>query len=120
MFITGKPKLWLRLDGIVLFTATTFLFAAEHVHWWIYPALLFVPDIFMVGYFFSTRLGAFLYNAGHSYFLPALMIYIAWANHHPMAIAIGLIWLGHVGFDRFFGYGLKYDSSFKETHLGAL
>ena len=120
MFITGKPKIWLRLDGAVLFAATIFLFAGEHVQWWIYPALLFVPDIFMVGYLLNTRLGAFLYNAGHSYFLPALMIYLAWITHHPMTIAIGIIWLGHVGFDRFFGYGLKYDSSFKDTHLGDL
>jgi hypothetical protein len=37
-----------------------------------------------------------------------------------MALAVGLIWLGHVGFDRMAGYGLKYDSDFKHTHLGIL
>jgi hypothetical protein len=37
-----------------------------------------------------------------------------------LVLAIGIIWLGHVGFDRFAGYGLKYDTSFKNTHLGTL
>jgi hypothetical protein len=35
-----------------------------------------------------------------------------------LATAVGLIWLLHIGFDRAIGYGLKYPSSFKETHLG--
>ncbi len=120
MFVKEKPKTWLRLDGLVLFAATIFLFAGEHQKWWIYPALLFVPDIYMVGYLRDTRLGAFLYNAGHSYFLPATVVFFGWRDDSALTIAIGLIWLGHVGFDRFFGYGLKYDSSFKHTHLGDL
>ncbi len=110
--------MWLRLDGGVLFVASVILFAVTHQHWWIYPALLFVPDIFMIGYVRNTAIGAFLYNAGHSYFLPSLLVLLGW--HHPLTLAIGLIWLGHVGWDRLFGYGLKYDSSFKHTHLGSL
>ena len=120
MYVIGIPKNWLRLDGLILFAATIILFAGEHQHWWIYPALLFVPDIFMLGYLRNSKLGAFFYNAGHSYFLPATTVFIGWRGHHALNIAIGLIWLGHVGFDRFFGYGLKYDSSFKHTHLGDL
>ncbi|MSW73565.1 MAG: DUF4260 family protein [Actinobacteria bacterium] len=37
-----------------------------------------------------------------------------------MALAIGISWLGHIDWDRFFGYGLKYDSDFKHIHLGDL
>jgi hypothetical protein len=117
-FVEGKPRLWLRLDGAVLLVASIFLFAWTHQHWWIYPLLLLVPDIFMIGYVYNTRIGAFLYNVGHSYFLPSLLILCGW--HHPLAEAIGFIWLGHVGWDRFFGYGLKYDTNFKHTHLGDL
>jgi len=116
--VTGKPKWWLRLDGAVLFTASIILFALTHQRWWIYPVLLFVPDIFMIGYLRNSRIGAFFYNAGHSYFLPSLLTLYGW--HHPLCLAIGLIWLGHVGFDRMAGYGLKYDSHFKHTHLGDL
>lgn len=95
-------------------------FSLQGQEWWLYPLLLFVPDVFMLGYLKNTWAGATLYNAGHSYLLPALVIFSGWYRLHPLSIAIGLIWLGHVGMDRFFGYGLKYDSGFKHTHLGDL
>jgi hypothetical protein len=31
-----------------------------------------------------------------------------------------VIWMAHVGFDRFLGYGLKYASNFHDTHLGKI
>ena len=37
-----------------------------------------------------------------------------------MASAVRIIWLGHVGWDRNFGYGHKYDGDFKHTHVGTL
>jgi len=119
-YVSGKPKLWLRLEGLVLLVATIVLFAGQHQKWWLYPLLLLVPDVFMLGYVKDTKSGALLYNVGHSYLVPALVIYSGWYRHHPVTIAIGLIWLGHIGWDRFFGYGLKYDSDFKHTHLGDL
>jgi len=119
-FVSGKPKLWLRLDGLVLFVATIIFFASTHQHWWLYPVLLFVPDIFMVGYIKDSKLGALLYNFGHSYFAPTVVALWGWAAKDAAVIAIGVIWLGHVGWDRFFGYGLKYDTRFKDTHLGSL
>ena len=33
------------------------------------------------------------------------------------ALAVALIWLGHIGVDRLIGYGLKYPTAFKDTHL---
>jgi len=120
MFVQGKPKIWLRLEGFVLLVATIILFAGQHQKWWVYPALLLVPDIFMLGYLANTKLGAFFYNLGHSYLAPTLMIWYSWHFHHALVLAIGFIWLGHIGWDRFFGYGLKYDTDFKHTHLGDL
>ncbi len=118
--VNGKPRLWLRLDGGVLFVASIFLFGATRQPWWIYPVVLFVPDIAMIGYLRNTKIGALSYNAGHSYFLPSFLVLIGWEWHHIMAIAIGVIWIGHIGMDRVLGYGLKYDDSFKDTHLGNL
>ena len=37
-----------------------------------------------------------------------------------ITLAIGLIWLAHIGFDRLIGYGLKYETGFRHTHLGVL
>jgi hypothetical protein len=120
MFVIGKPKMWLRLEGLVLLIGTVISFSTQHQRWWLYPTLLLVPDIFMLGYLSNTKVGAFFYNLGHSYLAPALTILFMWRFENKLGIAIGVIWLGHIGWDRFFGYGLKYDSSFKHTHLGDL
>jgi hypothetical protein len=120
MFVTGKPKFWLRLEGAVLLIATIFLFSGQHQSWWIYPALLFAPDIFMLGYLVNSKAGALFYNLGHSYFAPGLLLLCAWQARSKIGIAIGVIWLGHIGLDRLLGYGLKYDSSFNRTHLGEI
>ena len=33
------------------------------------------------------------------------------------AVQIALIWLAHIGMDRMLGYGLKYPTGFKDSHL---
>lgn len=33
---------------------------------------------------------------------------------------LALIWFAHIGMDRALGYGLKYPSGFRETHLGRI
>jgi Domain of unknown function (DUF4260) len=118
--VIGWPKVILRLEGATLFAASIALFAIQGQQWWLYPALLFVPDIFMLGYLRSTKLGAIIYNLGHSYPAAAALTAIGFIVSSPLAIAIGAIWFGHIGWDRLFGYGLKYATSFKHTHLGDL
>ncbi|MFT4891176.1 MAG: hypothetical protein ACI9YT_002100 [Halobacteriales archaeon] len=34
-----------------------------------------------------------------------------------LALLVVAVWVGHIGADRLFGYGLKFESGFKETHL---
>jgi hypothetical protein len=48
------------------------------------------------------------------------MIGLGWWQHRPLVLALGLVWLAHIGLDRLQGYGLKYDDSFQHTHLGML
>ena len=120
MYVVGKPRFFLRLEGVVLLIASLVLFSSTHQHWWWVPVLLFLPDLVMVGYVRSTATGAMLYNLGHSYLLPVLIALSAWRSDRPLLLAIGLIWLAHIGMDRALGYGLKYDDNFKHTHLGSL
>ena len=35
----------------------------------------------------------------------------------PLAVAVALAWFAHIGMDRLAGYGLKYPTDFKDTHL---
>lgn len=120
MYVVGRPRLFLQFEGAALLGASLFLFNSTHQNWWWVPALLFVPDIFMVGYAKSSRLGALMYNIGHTYLLPASLALYGLHSHRPFVIGIGLIWLAHIGMDRVLGYGLKYDDNFKHTHLGDL
>jgi hypothetical protein len=118
--VTGKPLLWLRVEGLTLFATALLLYSATHQQWWLVPAVILLPDLFMVGYIGGSRLGAAVYNVGHSYPLPALMSLAGLAGHHPLVLALGLLWLAHIGMDRLAGFGLKYDSGFQRTHLSDL
>jgi Domain of unknown function (DUF4260) len=84
------------------------------------PLLLLVPDLAIVGYVVSPRVGALLYNAGHTYLLPAAMAVAGVLADRPLVLGLALIWLAHIGMDRVAGYGLKYPSDFTDTHLGRI
>ena len=89
--VTGKPLRWLRLDGLVLLAAALILFASTHQPWWLVPAVILLPDLFMLGYLRGTRAGAAVYNLGHSYPLPAAMSLTGAVWHHPLTLALGLL-----------------------------
>ncbi len=36
----------------------------------------------------------------------------------PSMLPEAVIWFAHLGFDRLLGYGLKYPTTFGDTHLG--
>jgi hypothetical protein len=80
-------------------------------------ALIFVPDLAMLGYLMNARAGAWIYNAFHVYTLPMMLLVGAFLAGQPVGMQIAVIWLAHIGADRMLGYGLKYESGFKDTHL---
>jgi hypothetical protein len=115
----GMPLRILRSEGLVLFAvAVAAFFSQLDEAWWLLPALLFLPDLFMAGYVQSTRLGAATYNVAHSYPVPAIVGVVAVASSSSLWEAVALIWFAHIGMDRALAYGLKYDDSFTHTHLG--
>ena len=86
-----------------------------HQRWWPYPSPLVAPDVLLFGYVRNTTVRALLSNLGNCYLLGSLLvIFLRW-HHDGVARAIGIIWSGHVGWDRFFGYGLTYDSDFRHA-----
>lgn len=60
------------------------------------------------------------YNAAHSTIGPIASLAAGYFTHQMPVLALGLIWLAHVGFDRALGYGLKYGTAFGDTHLGRI
>ena len=119
--VVGWPLRVLRSEGaLLLVVAVAAYFTALDEPFWLVPTLLFVPDLFMVGYARSSKLGAVLYNAAHSYPGPALLGAVALATSNQLWQAVALVWFAHIGLDRALGYGLKYDTDFKDTHLGRI
>lgn len=117
--VSGTPLVLLRLEGAAVLVAATFAYAALGGRWAWFAGLFLVPDLSMLGYLGGRRLGAACYNAGHSILGPAALAALGVAASMPLLLAGACIWTAHIGFDRLLGFGLKYATSFGDTHLGS-
>lgn len=112
------PKPLLRAEGVAAFVLGTFAFFWYGGPLWLFLLLALSPDLSMVGFLGGPATGAVAYNAAHTFVVP-LVIGVAslWADVH-LGILVASVWVAHIGADRALGYGLKYPSGFKNTHLG--
>jgi hypothetical protein len=111
------PKLILHLEGLIVLVAACAGYAAFDASWGKFALLILAPDVFMLGYVWGTKSGARVYNLVHTYVAPFLLSLMAYFADWPSIYSICLIWVAHIGLDRLLGYGLKYNSDFKSTHL---
>jgi Domain of unknown function (DUF4260) len=114
------PATLLRIEGAAFFAASIVTYALLGQSWLLFAVLILVPDISMLGYFAGSRVGAYAYNAAHITAWPLALVIAGYLSSTPLAIAVGLIWLAHIGMDRALGYGLKFASDFRDTHLGRI
>jgi hypothetical protein len=112
-----RPALLLRIEEACLLIAALLLYAHLHFSWLLFPVLFLAPDLFMLGYLANPRAGAAIYNLGHVVFAPLALFALAYSANRPRLTAISIIWFSHIAFDRLLGYGLKYPTHFKDTHL---
>jgi len=110
----------LKLEELFLFFFSILLFSLLHFEWWLYPALLILPDIGMLGYLFGSKAGAISYNLFHHKGVSVGMYIFGVYSGSEVLQLTALILFGHSSMDRFFGYGLKHFQSFKDTHLGVI
>ncbi len=61
--------------------------------------------------------GAIIYNAAHTYLVPCLLVGLWLIVPEVEVLRIAAVWSAHIGLDRMLGYGLKYRTAFKHTHL---
>jgi hypothetical protein len=118
--VTGSPRIQLRVEGAAVLAVSLFTYSRYGQAWWLFALLLLVPDLGMLGYLDNSRIGATTYNLFHSYLFPAGLVIVGIAAKSPVTYSIALIWFAHIGVDRALGYGLKYEDSFKHTHLGMI
>lgn len=112
-----KPGVLLRIEGGVLFGASIACYHGTHASWILFAVLLLAPDLSMGGYFANAKTGAAIYNAVHTLTGPLLLLGCALLTAHAGLLPYGLIWTTHIGVDRMLGFGLKYPTQFKDTHL---
>jgi hypothetical protein len=111
------PKTFLRLEGLTVLALALWGYFQLDGPLWLLAVLALAPDLAMVGYLAGPRIGSLSYNIAHTYTLPAVLGVAGFWLGAPLAILIALVWSGHIGADRAVGYGLKYGSGFKHTHL---
>jgi len=109
-----------KLEEFGFFLFGIYLFNQLDYAWWWFLVLILAPDLSMIGYIFGSKSGAFLYNLFHHRAI-AVMIYLAGIYFSNNIIQLtGIILFTHSSMDRMMGYGLKYETGFKFTHLGEI
>jgi hypothetical protein len=118
--VTGSPRTWLRVEGAAALIAGAAVYLTAGG-----PLLLLVPfvlavDISMVGYLAGPRTGAMVYNVFHNQAAGLLVLGAGVVSGVVPLVLAGAVLVGHVGMDRLAGYGLKYPTAFRDTHLGRI
>ncbi len=112
-----KPSVLIRLEGAVVTALSIFIYEQHQFSWILFAVLFLAPDLSMLGYVANVRIGAAIYNFVHTFLAPGLLIAIAILASKHTLLPLALIWIAHIGFDRMLGFGLKYPTHFKDTHL---
>lgn len=113
-------KTIIKLEELGMFLLSLIMFEQTGFAWWWFPALLLLPDVSMIGYILNSRVGAFLYNLFHHKGIAILVFGLGYFMGEQYLELAGAVLFGHSSIDRLAGYGLKYTSSFHQTHLGSI
>ncbi len=116
----GNLKIVLRIEGLSIVLACLCAYSKFGAGWGVFALFFLAPDLSMLGYLAGSKVGALLYNIAHSYIGAALLLGIGIVLSSHLAITTGIIWIAHIGLDRALGYGLKYSTDFRSTHLGVI
>lgn len=116
----GSTKLLLRFENVAVLILSLYVYGMYGFSWLTFFILLFVPDLSMIGYVWKEKVGAWIYNIFHTYILSFAMLFVGYWLHSNVVFLIGIIWTAHIAVDRVLGYGLKYPTHFKDTHLSGI
>lgn len=119
-----QSKLMKRVVGteylVAAILVAVFYITVGNFAWYWLPILFIVFDLSAVGYVVNPRIGALVYNLGHSLIGPTLLVALYIATTNQGVLFVALIWLFHIFVDRALGYGLKHTKGFEHTHLGPI
>jgi Domain of unknown function (DUF4260) len=110
----------IKLEEAAMFALCVYGLYYMDTPWWNYVAIIFGPDISLLGYALGSHVGAGMYNLFHHKGLACFIFGIGLFTAFPPFMLTGIILFGHSSMDRMFGYGLKLEKGFKYTHLGVI
>lgn len=113
----SAPKLLLHLEGLGVLGGACVLYSHLGYSWIRFAIFLLAPDIALLGFLVSRKIGVICYNAVHTYIAPLAFFAILAVTKQSGLYWIVLVWVAHIGLDRLCGYGLKYEADPKRTHL---
>ena len=112
------PRVYLRVEGLAALVVALAVYGALDGPLWLLAVLALAPDLSMLGYLGGPRVGSVAYNVVHTYTTPLALAGAGYWLDYRLALLGAAVWVGHIGADRLFGYGIKYPSGFRDTHLG--
>ncbi len=111
------PNHLLRAEGVAVVGASIVLYFYADYPWWLLLVLALAPDVSLLAFAAGPRVRTASYNAAHTYVTPVVLGSTGVVAEADLAVQVALIWMTHIGVDRTIGYGLKYPTAFKHTHL---
>lgn len=109
-----------RTENLAIAATVVVVFVHLHFSWWWLLVFFLAFDVSMVGYLVNKRAGAVCYNLAHAYIAPVMLLLSYVLTGTRWCAFAGLLWAFHIAGDRVLGYGLKFTSSFQDTHLGQI
>jgi hypothetical protein len=113
------PRSVLRVEGLAVLAGSLGAYALLGGPLWLLALLALAPDLSMLGYLAGPQSGSLVYNVAHTYTLPLALGGAGLWIDSRLTLLVAAVWAGHIGADRLLGYGLKYDTGFRDTHLSA-
>lgn len=110
----------LQLEGLIIALMSIFFYLELGGDVIFFIILWLVPDMGMIGYIISKKIGSLTYNITHTYTIPIILLSYTLLSNLGLGVQVSLIWISHIGLDRFLGYGIKYPDKFKNTHMNKI
>ncbi|WP_336343096.1 DUF4260 family protein [Halalkalicoccus ordinarius] len=102
-----------RFEGVAVFVSVSaWATTSQSTDRSVLAVLTLAPELSMRRDLTGPHVGSPTYNVVHTYVLPLALGSAGLRAGSRLPLLVVLIWIGHMGADRAFGYGLKFGSGF--------
>jgi hypothetical protein len=103
-------KTLIKLEELAQVLFSIYLFSLLPFPWWVFPALILLPDISLIGLLAGKRVGAITYNLVHHKAVGLAAYMLGGLLGLPVLPLAGVLLFGHSSLDRVLGLHLLESS----------